>query len=407
MEPAQGPGAGSEQGESGPVMQPTAHPTGCKPQACSQTSPAWGEPPISPSKAVFLSRLFPSRSPAMSGSPPDTHTSDGDVQSPSTTAHSSQVSTDRHLDRQTWAGHSHSCFSSTEQLEAFGFRPSISSSPVRHEHKRSEPDSQHCQRAGKSLQLSITALPAHAQSPAHPKHSTRYPGSTAIHRGTQHTLQDPWHYLAQKDAGGSKQLWPVPGHSCKPHLAAPGLGKQDGFGGSSRSWERFSQGCLGRGEHGRLRHAAAPRLARKALRQVPAQQIPARSCSSLPVSCTVGWGSCPAPPVTASFLASPPSWAFVLTPWSATTAGRPHPGLPVHHQGVSGRHRGASFLCSRAAGTLQSPALLAASPQALQRGWPACTSLLLHEAPAPSSRRLLGLIRPFVKPWLAAKRNIF
>lgn len=33
--------------------------------------------------------------------------------------------------------------------------------------------------------------------------------------------------------------------------------------------------------------------------------------------------------------------------------------------------------------------------------------LLLRKAPALGPRRLLRLIRPFVKRWLAAKRNIF
>lgn len=77
------------------------------------------------------------------------------------TAHSSQALTDR----QTWAGCSHSCSSSMEELEAVGPRPSISSSPVRHEHKRSEPDSQHCQRAEKSLPQSPGPS---LQNPAHP-----------------------------------------------------------------------------------------------------------------------------------------------------------------------------------------------------------------------------------------------
>lgn len=63
------------------------------------------------------------------------------------TAHSSQALTDR----QTWVGCSHSCSSSTEELEALGPGPNISSSPVQHEHKRSEPDSQRCQRAEKTL----------------------------------------------------------------------------------------------------------------------------------------------------------------------------------------------------------------------------------------------------------------
>lgn len=53
-----------------------------------------------------------------------------------------------------------------EELEALGPRPSISSSPVRHEHKRSEPDSQHCQRAEKSLPQNPGPS---LQNPAHPR----------------------------------------------------------------------------------------------------------------------------------------------------------------------------------------------------------------------------------------------
>lgn len=163
--------------------------------------------------------------------PPDTPTSVGDVHGsgPSTAAHSSQVSTDRHSDRQTWAGRSHSCFSSTEQLEAFGFRPSISSSPVRHEHKRSEPDSQHCQRAGKSLLPSITALLAHAQSQAHPEHSTRYPGSTAIPRGHSIPCSTPgttWHRRMLEAASSSGRL---PATPTSPSLPPLGLGSRMGL----------------------------------------------------------------------------------------------------------------------------------------------------------------------------------
>lgn len=48
--------------------------------------------------------------------------------------------------------------------------------------------------------------------------------------------------------------------SLLPWRAGEGTGRLRGFGGRSRSWERFSHDCPGRGEHVRLRHEASPSL---------------------------------------------------------------------------------------------------------------------------------------------------
>lgn len=164
----------------------------------------------------------------MPGPPPDTPISAGDKQRPSpcTTEHSSQVLTDRHSDRQTWAGCSHSCSSSTEQLEAFGFRPSISSSPVQHEHKRSEPDSQHCQRAGKSLPPSITAMrraqPALSTAPGSPA-PLPFPEGHSIPCSTSGTT---WHRRMLEAASSSGRL---PATPASPSLLPLGLGSSMGL----------------------------------------------------------------------------------------------------------------------------------------------------------------------------------
>lgn len=178
-----------------------------------------------------------------------------------------------------------------EELEALGPRPSISSSPVRHEHKRSEPDSQHCQRAEKSLPQSPSpslqnlarpratypfcrpALPIHARpnttygldvAQTH-RHPTAIPSGTRVPPpvSAHHPPVPPARHGRVPSAA---VVPPAPGHaaaslSLLPWRAGEGTGRLRGFGGRSRSWERFSHDCPGRGEHVRLRHEASPSLA--------------------------------------------------------------------------------------------------------------------------------------------------
>lgn len=68
---------------------------------------------------------------------------------------------------------------------------------------------------------------------------------------------------AWEGALGGKWRRPAAGHaaaspSLLPWRAGEGAGRLCGFGGRSGSWEKLSPGCLGRGEHSRLRHATAP-----------------------------------------------------------------------------------------------------------------------------------------------------
>lgn len=117
------------------------------------------------------------------------------------------------------------------------------------------------------------------------------------------------------------------------------MGWLRGFGGRSRSWEKFSHDCPGRGEHVRLRHETSPSL-------VSTSHLPPCQRAGNPFGSASPPISHTHPPTRASFLPSPPSLLFPEPPSPhpevltySPVQGPPGQSLPQHipqyHQSVS------------------------------------------------------------------------
>lgn len=310
-----------------------------------------------------------------------------------------------------------------EELEAFGPRPSISSSPVRHEHKRSEPDSQHHQRAEKSLPLSPGSSSPARRARLAPQPCSPTP-APALHARPNPTpgLDEPHLHLHLAAIPRRTQVPPLVSPCCPapslparhgrvpwaasgagqllamllqaPACCPGGLGKAQGGcvgleagAGAGRSfhpaaWEGGSTaGCVTPPHPAQL---CCPSPSAPACQETPSAGAGSHSSARPPASH-------PAPLTKASFLPSPPSQLFV--PCASVTApsevptgcpcpglGRPrqspstegsqvpeqglrqHPPAPSHPQHPSWQTPG----CTTQHPAPQTPALTPAPPQAAQ-----------------------------------------